>query len=44
MPATARTLDSVTDREEWQAVQRLAQEKYGWGDGLPVRITPAEPL
>ena len=44
MPATARSLDSVTDREEWQAVQQLAREKYGWGDGLPVRITPAEPV
>ncbi len=42
MAATARALDAVTDREEWQAVQRLAHEKYGWGDGLPVRITPEE--
>ncbi len=38
--ATARVLDPVTDRGEWQAVQRLAHEKYGWGDGLPVRIVP----
>lgn len=40
--ATASVLDPVTDREEWQAVQRLAHEKYGWGDGLPVRIAPDE--
>jgi deazaflavin-dependent oxidoreductase (nitroreductase family) len=42
MSATARALDSERDREEWQAVQRLARDKYGWGDGLPVRITPEE--
>ncbi len=40
--ATATLLDPATDREEWQAAQRLAHEKYGWGDGLPVRITPDE--
>jgi deazaflavin-dependent oxidoreductase (nitroreductase family) len=42
MPATARVLDPATDREEWQTAQRLAHEKYGWGDGLPVRIVPDE--
>ena len=41
--ATAGTLDPVSNREEWQDVQRLAREKYGWGDGLPVRIVPDEP-
>jgi deazaflavin-dependent oxidoreductase (nitroreductase family) len=43
LAATASVLDPVTDREEWQAVQRLGHEKYGWGDGLPVRIVPDEP-
>ena len=38
--ATARALDPVADREEWQAAQQLARDKYGWGDGLPVRIVP----
>lgn len=38
--ATARVLDEVQDAHEWETVQRLAREKYGWGDGLPVRITP----
>ena len=38
--ATAGVLDEVRDREEWQAVQQLAGEKYGWGDGLPVRLVP----
>ncbi len=42
--ATASVLDHATDREEWQAVQRLAHEKYGWGDGLPVRIIPDQTL
>ena len=41
--ATARALDPETDRDEWQAVQRLAHEKYGWGDGLPVRLSPDGP-
>lgn len=36
--ATARVLDSERDRETWLTAQRLAREKYGWGDGLPVEI------
>lgn len=36
--ATARVLDQELDRETWQTVERLAREKYGWGDGLPVEI------
>ncbi|HEV2177076.1 MAG TPA: nitroreductase family deazaflavin-dependent oxidoreductase [Terriglobia bacterium] len=39
--ATARVLDPERDREAWQRVQELAREKYGWGEGLPVEITPA---
>ena len=42
--ATARVLDPELDAATWQAAQRLAGEKYGWGEGLPVEITPDEPL
>jgi len=42
--ACARVLNPVADGDEWRTAQRLAREKYGWGDGLPVRITPDEPL
>lgn len=42
--ASARALDSERDRETWQLAQKLEEEKYGWGDGLPVEITPDEPL
>jgi len=37
--ATARILDEQRDRETWGTAQRLAREKYGWGDGLPVEIS-----
>jgi deazaflavin-dependent oxidoreductase (nitroreductase family) len=36
--ATARVLDGERDRPTWLTAQRLAREKYGWGDGLPVEI------
>lgn len=39
--ATAEALDQTRDAAEWQTVQDRARAKYGWGDGLPVRITPA---
>jgi deazaflavin-dependent oxidoreductase (nitroreductase family) len=39
--ATARPLDQTRDAAEWNTAQALARAKYGWGDGLPVRITPA---
>jgi deazaflavin-dependent oxidoreductase (nitroreductase family) len=39
--ATARVLDSGTDRELWDRVAAIANRKYGWGDGLPVEITPS---
>ena len=42
--ATARVLDPERDQATWHLAQRLAREKYGWGAGLPVEITPAEPL
>jgi deazaflavin-dependent oxidoreductase (nitroreductase family) len=38
--ATARVLDPERDRERWQRAQEMAREKYGWGEGLPVEITP----
>jgi deazaflavin-dependent oxidoreductase (nitroreductase family) len=38
--ATARVLDEKRDSSLWKLVQALEREKYGWGDGLPVEITP----
>ena len=38
--ATARVLDRHTDRKLWDQVAEIADHKYGWGDGLPVEITP----
>lgn len=40
LDATAQALDQTRDAAEWATVQDLARAKYGWGDGLPVRITP----
>jgi deazaflavin-dependent oxidoreductase (nitroreductase family) len=42
--ATARILDQQTDSALWTLVQTKAHEKYGWGDGLPVELTPDEPM
>jgi len=42
--ATVRILDEQRDLQVWQLVQELARQKYGWGDGLPVEITPDEPI
>ena len=36
--ASARPLDPARDADAWQTAQRLAREKYGWGDGLPVEL------
>lgn len=41
--ATARVLDRKTDRELRDQVAAIAERKYGWGDGLPVEITPLAP-
>jgi deazaflavin-dependent oxidoreductase (nitroreductase family) len=41
--ATARVLDREVDRELWAQVAAIANRKYGWGDGLPVEISPFEP-
>jgi len=38
--ATARVLSQEGDSELWQKAQQLSRDKYGWGDGLPVEITP----
>jgi deazaflavin-dependent oxidoreductase (nitroreductase family) len=38
--ATARVLDRHTDRKLWDQVAAIALRKYGWGDGLPVELTP----
>ena len=38
----ARVLDEVKDSEACSRVQAAAREKYGWGEGLPVEITPAD--
>src|SRR3954449_13055079 len=38
--ATARVLDRETDRELRDWVAAIADRKYGWGDGLPVEISP----
>ena len=40
--ATARVLDRHADRELWDRVAAIADRKYGWGDGLPVEITPLQ--
>jgi deazaflavin-dependent oxidoreductase (nitroreductase family) len=38
--ATARVLDRSADRTLWDRVAAMAERKYGWGEGLPVEITP----
>jgi deazaflavin-dependent oxidoreductase (nitroreductase family) len=38
--ATARVLDRDADRQLRDRVAAIADRKYGWGDGLPVEITP----
>ena len=40
---TARVLDREADRKLWDQVAAIADRKYGWGDGLPVEITPFKP-
>jgi deazaflavin-dependent oxidoreductase (nitroreductase family) len=41
---TARILDQAADAETWALAQELGRRKYGWGDGLPVEITPDQPF
>jgi deazaflavin-dependent oxidoreductase (nitroreductase family) len=40
MSAAARVLDRETDKILWEQVASLAKQKYGWGNGLPVELTP----
>jgi deazaflavin-dependent oxidoreductase (nitroreductase family) len=42
--ATARVLDEQTDGALYELAQQLEREKYGWGDGLPVEITPDDAI
>ncbi|MBI3665132.1 MAG: nitroreductase family deazaflavin-dependent oxidoreductase [Acidobacteria bacterium] len=42
--ASARVLDQKRDARIWKRAQALGRRKYGWGDGLPVEITPDQPL
>jgi deazaflavin-dependent oxidoreductase (nitroreductase family) len=36
----ARVLDPQRDSALWQTVVALSRQKYDWGEGLPVEITP----
>jgi deazaflavin-dependent oxidoreductase (nitroreductase family) len=38
--ARARILHPSLDADSWRSVQALARKKYGWGDGLPVQLSP----
>ena len=40
--AIARVLDEQNDADLFSAVRGLMRIKYGWGDGLPVEITPID--
>ena len=42
--AVARVLDPQTDRSLGDQVAAIAKRKYGWGDGLPVEVTPCSAL
>ena len=39
--AVGRVLDDVQDSDPYTKAQAAAREKYGWGEGLPVEITPS---
>ena len=38
--ARARVLDRQADRKLCDEVAVIAHRKYGWGEGLPVEVTP----
>ena len=40
MDARARVLDPIIDLDLLRTIQNLARQKYGWGEGLPVQLTP----
>ena len=41
---SGRVLDEQQDSALWRDAQELSREKYKWGDGVPVELTPASPL
>lgn len=41
-PANARVLNIESDGELVKSVQNLSIQKYGWGDGLVVQLTPKQ--
>ncbi len=43
LEARGRILDPNLDAVLWRTVQGLAIQKYGWGKGLPVQLTPVSP-
>ena len=43
LEARGRILDPNLDADLWRTVQDLATQKYGWGEGLPVQLTPFSP-
>ena len=38
--AVGRVLDEGEDSDRYAKAQAAAREKYGWGEGLPIEITP----
>jgi|SRR5581483_6663568 len=36
----ARILSSDSDADLYRAIQNLSRQKYGWGEGLVVELTP----
>jgi deazaflavin-dependent oxidoreductase (nitroreductase family) len=36
----ARVVDEHAEPALWALARRMSSEKYGWGDGLPIEITP----
>lgn len=39
-PGQARVLERLQDEALWRTVAALSRQKYGWGEGTPVEITP----
>jgi deazaflavin-dependent oxidoreductase (nitroreductase family) len=39
-PGRARILERPQDAALWCTVAALSRQKYGWGEGTPVEITP----
>ena len=42
LDARGRVLDPIIDLDLLRTIQNLARQKYGWGEGLPVQLTPAK--